>query len=245
MPQSFGPVAPFYDELMESVPYRMWVSYLLLLLSQQDVHPKRILDVCCGTGTMCELLDSEGFQMAGIDLSAPMIERAREKAAHSFKKIRYECMDASKFELGETFGAAYSFFDSLNYITDPERLRSAIKQVAKHIDPGGSFIFDLNTAYAFEAKLFDQRNNRPNAKVKYDWHGDWDPDSRIITVHMKFWKNGQELYEEHVQRAHSDEEIRQFLREAAFGDIRVYDSYTLNPPRAKSDRVHYSAIKVS
>src|SRR5436305_5704907 len=104
---------------MESVPYRMWVSYYLLLLSQQDVHPKRILDVCCGTGTMCELLEYEGFRMTGIDLSQPMIDRAREKASLAMKKIRYECMDASSFELGEKFDAAYSFFDSLNYITVP------------------------------------------------------------------------------------------------------------------------------
>jgi len=221
----------------------MWVSYYLLLLSQQDVHPKRILDVCCGTGTMCELLDSEGFQMTGIDLSQPMIDRAREKAAVAMKEIHYECMDATKFDLGEPFDAAFSFFDSLNYITSPIKLKKALKRVSKHVKPGGSFIFDLNTAYAFEAKLFDQRNRSNNAKVKYEWHGDYDPETRLIKVHMQFWKKGEEFKEVHVQRAYSDEEIREYLADAGFTDVRVYDSYTLNRPRAKSDRVHYTAIK--
>src|SRR5438105_125592 len=228
---------------MESVPYRMWVSYFLLLLSQQDVHPKRILDVCCGTGTMCQLLDTEGFQMTGIDLSQPMIDRAREKALQTMKTIRFECMDAATFDLGETYDAAYSFFDSLNYITDPAKLKRALKRVSKHLSPGGSFIFDLNTAYAFEAKMFDQRNRSNNAKVKYEWHGDYDPETRLIKVQMQFWKGKEELTEVHVQRAYTDEEIRAFLEAAGFIDVRVYDSYTLNRPRTKSDRVHYTAIK--
>ncbi|HZH97977.1 MAG TPA: methyltransferase domain-containing protein, partial [Fimbriimonadaceae bacterium] len=180
--------------------------------------------------------------VAGFDLSAPMIERAREKAKLSLRKIRYECMDAAEFELGETYDAAFSFFDSLNYITDPERLRHAFKRVAAHLRPGGSFIFDLNTAYAFEAKMFDQKNLKKTAKVRYDWRGDWDPEARIIHVHMKFWSDGGETQETHIQRAHSDEEIRTWMREAGFTDIRRYHSYTLNPARAKSDRVHYTAV---
>lgn len=228
---------------MDSVPYRMWVSYLLLLLSQQDVHPQKILDVCCGTGSVCELLDDEGFQMTGFDLSLPMVLRAREKARHSLKKIRYEAMDAASFELGDTFDAAFSFFDSLNYITDPDRLNCAIVQVAKHLQPGGSFIFDLNTAYAFEAKLFDQKSKGAKARVKYDWVGDYDPKSRIIKVDMKFWWNGAAYHELHEQRAHTDAEIRSILTGAGFTEIRIYDSYTLDPPREKSDRVHYAAIR--
>src|SRR3569832_215507 len=108
---SFGPVAPFYDELMKPVPYRMWVGYYLLLLAHQNVHPRNILDVCCGTGNMCELLSQEGFTMEGFDLSPDMIQVARHKARKKHLKIRYECMDASTFEMGETYDAALSFFD--------------------------------------------------------------------------------------------------------------------------------------
>jgi SAM-dependent methyltransferase len=228
---------------METVPYRMWVSYLLLLFSQQAVHPKRILDVCCGTGTMCELLDDEGFELQGFDLSEPMIHKAREKAKQTFKDIRYEVMDAATFDMGETYDAAFSFFDSLNYITDTSGLASAITQVGKHVKPGGSFVFDLNTAYAFEAKLFDQKNKSARSKVNYDWKGNYDEDKRLIRVEMKFWYGGREYEEVHIQRAHTDEEIRFMLQNAGFTDIRIYESYTLDRPKIKSDRVHYTAIR--
>src|SRR5690349_4817342 len=234
---SFGPIAPLYDELMRTVPYRMWTGYYLLLLSNQGLKPKTMLDVCCGTGVMAEMLTREGFKVTGFDLSDPMIAEAKRKASSKKLKIDYFCQDAAELDLGHTFEAAYSFFDSLNYIIDPARLALAMKRVATHLEPGGSFIFDLNTAYAFEANLFDQKQLGSKSKLKYNWTGHWDPAQRLIRVDMDFWKGDQTLHEEHWQRAYSDEEIRAVLSDAGFVDVRCYPSYTLDRPRPKSDGV--------
>ncbi len=242
---SFSSVTPYYDSLMSSVPYQMWVGYYLLLLSQQDVHPKTILDVCCGTGTMCEMLQEEGFEMTGLDLSPGMIAEAKRKAIAKDSPIDYWCMDASAFELNRRFDAALSFYDSLNNITQPHRLQMALKRVAEHLQPGGSFIFDLNTAFAFEQHMFDQQSLKPEAPLRYKWVGDWDPATRLITVHMKFWHMGQEFEETHVQRAYDEETVREMLKIAGFENIEAYHSYTLDPPRNKSDRIHYAALRAS
>lgn len=239
---SFGPVAPHYDVLMSAVPYRMWAGYYQLLLAQQGISPKRLLDVCCGTGTLAQMFAAEGYEVVGVDLSEPMIVEARAKALKRGLNIRYEVGDAANFRLETTFEGAYSFFDSLNYITEPKHLREAIVNVAKHIEPGGSFIFDLNTAYAFEERMFDQTDLRKKARIQYDWRGEYDQSTRIIEVHMNFWRDGERFTECHVQRAHTDEEVREFLQLAGFENVRCFDSYTLDPPREKSDRVHYAAI---
>lgn len=245
---SFGPVAPHYDRLMDNIPYRMWTSYLLLIFAVQEVKPRKLLDVCCGTGSMCELLADEGFDVTGFDISEPMIELAREKSRHrelaGKNPIRYEVSDAATVELDEQFDAAYSFFDSLNYITDPEHLQKAINRVAAHIVPGGSFVFDLNTAYAFEEQMFDQQSLRKTAPLRYRWRGKWDPETRLIEVDMKFWAGEQEFQEVHRQRAYSDDEVRAMLKEAGFDRVKCYHSYTLEKPRATSDRIHYTARKI-
>lgn len=241
---SFGPVAPYYDLLMASVPYRMWLSYWELLLIHQGIEPKSVLDVCCGTGTLTELVAAKVPNVAGIDLSAPMIERAKHKAADKGLPIRYEAADAAEFELHEAFEAAYSFFDSLNYLTTEEHLRRALHRVAAHVKPGGSWIFDLNTAYAFEQQMFDQKDLRAKAKLRYEWKGEYDPASRLIHVHMKFWTlDGQEFTETHVQRAHPLDDVVGMLEEAGFEKIRAFNSYSLDPVRANSDRVHLTAIR--
>lgn len=244
---SFGPVAAHYDRLMDNIPYRMWTSYLLLLFAVQEVKPRKLLDVCCGTGSMAELLSDEGFSVSGFDLSEGMIESAREKNRHRVlagkAPIRYEVADAATVDMGETYEAAYSFFDSLNYITEPEDLQAALIRVSEHLEPGASFIFDLNTAYAFEEQMFDQQNLRKTAPVRYRWRGDWDAVTRLIHVHMKFWV-GDDIFEEvHVQRAYEDDEIRAMLKRAGFEKVKCYHSYTLEKPRATSDRVHYAVRK--
>lgn len=236
---SFGPVAPFYDRLMSSVPYTMWVSYYQLLLAHQDIYPKRVLDVACGTGILAELMIKEGYEITGFDLSPRMIEQARAKNLPA----RFEVADATNFDLDEQFDAAYSFFDSLNYITTAQGLQAAFDRVAAHLPSGGSWIFDLNTRYAFEQEMFDQQNLKPSADVRYDWHGHWDPDQLIIRVEMKFWFEGKEYTETHIQRAHPHEEVLDMLDLAGFERVRCFHSYTLNPPRRSSDRLHYSAVR--
>jgi len=242
-PESFGPIAPHYDVLMRSVPYDMWLSYYQLLLAQQEVYPEKLLDVCCGTGTLCEKIAALGYSVAGIDLSAAMIERARAKAKELELDIRYEAVDAAEFDLGERFEAAYSFFDSFNYITDLGHLQKALHRIAHHLKPGGSLVFDLNTSYAFEEKMFDQEDRRKKSPIQYKWKGDYNPTSRIIHVTMDFWIDGENFQEVHVQRAHSQEEIFEMLKVAGFHQIACYDSYTLEPPRKRSDRIHFTAIR--
>jgi SAM-dependent methyltransferase len=241
---SFSAVAPYYDELMRSVPYRMWVGYYLLLLSVRESHPKDVLDVCCGTGTMCEYLAQEGLTMSGLDLSAPMIDRARAKAVKKKLNIDYYVADASTFELNRTFDGALSFFDSLNNILAPADLQKAFERVHAHLKPGAVFVFDLNTAYAFRQRMFDQENLGTSAKLRYRWVGEWDEEAHEITVNMQFWRGGQEFQEVHRQRAYEDPDVCDMLEAAGFGKILRYHSYSLDPPRATSDRIHYSAIRL-
>lgn len=237
--EEFGPVAGWYDRLMEGVPYRMWVAYYLLLLSKIGHKPKSLLDVCCGTGNVTELLVKEGFEVEGFDLSAPMIAVAREKARQSLTNTRYEVADAATFDMGRTYDSAFSFFDSLNYITVPDRLQAALVRIFNHLAIGGSLVFDMNTAYAFEQGMFTQRKLAKNAPVRYDWRGDWSAESGLIQVEMKFWANGREFCETHVQRAYPEFEMRGMLAAAGFEEVEVFHSYTLERPRKTSDRVHY------
>ena len=229
---------------MAQVPYEMWVDYLELLWLMQDVKPQSVLDVCCGTGTCTELLAAKGHDMTGIDISPFMIEAAVQKAAAKKLHIHYAAVDAAEMNLVRTFDAAFSFFDSLNYITDPEQLQRAMHRVSEHLLPGGSWIFDLNTAYAFEQDLFTQRDKRKSSKLHYDWKGHYDRGSRLIRVDMKFWLDGREFDEVHHQRAYSDDEIRSMLDEAGFCQVVCYESYSLDKPRAVSDRVHYACVRV-
>ena len=243
---SFTRIAPHYDVLMSGVPYRMWVSYFELLCEMVDHEPKKVLEACCGTGTVCRMLAAKGLAVTGVDKSAEMILAAKEKAETCGRDIAYFAQDIAEMNLSETFDTALSFFDSLNYITEPDRLRAALQRIACHLKPDGLLVFDLNTEYAFVNKLFDQELMNKGAPIRYKWRSSYDSDKKLCTVRMEFWTNDppESFVEVHVQRAHSPEEIRSWLKAAGFGDIRAYHSYSLERPRPTSDRVHYLARRI-
>src|SRR5258708_603580 len=246
---SFTAVAPHYDRLMRDVPYRMWVRYLKQLLEMHEFEPRRVLDLACGTGTVSELLTRLGHEVVGVDLSHGMIEEARRKAARCELPLEYHVQDAAEMDLaGPLFDLCVSFFDSVNYITDPRALQSAFQRVSAHLVPGGLFIFDINSAFALENGFFDQENTSTDDILRYVWRSEYEAETRLCRVRMRFFlrnKRGvdQEFREVHIQFAYTEEELRTMLELAGFGQITTYHAYTLDPFRPTTDRIFFVARK--
>lgn len=240
----FNLIAAYYDDLMTGVPYRLWVNYIEDLLDRLDYHPITVLDVACGTGNVSELLSERGYEVVGVDISPQMIEIARSKQS----RVEYHVQDMAELDLGREFELALSLFDSLNYITDVERLALGIRRVGEHLVNGGVFIFDINTIYALSHHFFDQANLSAEHYPKYVWTSDYDHATRICRVNMNFEvvENGEvrQFKEVHVQRGHSLEELTRMLRDASFEVVDMFHAYRLRKPTRRSDRVFFVARKV-
>ncbi len=246
---SFTAVSPYYDVLMRDVPYRGWVRYLHQLFEVRGAKPHRILDLACGTGTICEMLAKQGYDVVGVDLSEGMIAEARRKAEEQLFQLTYHVQDASCMEVpGPPFDLCVSLFDSLNYITVPAALQAAVHRTFDHLRPGGLFIFDVNSAFALENGFFDQENLKSDDRLRYVWRSEYDPPSRLCHVHMRFFLRSrddvdEEFREVHIQFAYGETELNAMLAQAGFTDIQTYHAYTLSPVRPTSDRIFFIAAK--
>ena len=138
---------------MDNVPYDEWGAYLVSLLKKYGVEDGLVLDMGCGTGAMTRYLDAHGYDMTGIDLSEEMLTIAKEKSSSD---ILYLLQDMREFELYGTMRAAVSVCDSMNYILEEEDLLQVFSLVNNYLDPGGIFIFDLNTVYKYQEILGEQ-----------------------------------------------------------------------------------------
>jgi ubiquinone/menaquinone biosynthesis C-methylase UbiE len=247
---AFTAVTPHYDRLMRDVPYRAWVRYLKQLLEVHNAAPVRVLDLACGTGTASELLHRAGYTVVGVDLSPGMIAEARRKAKCSLFPIEYHVQNASTLDIpGPAFDLCVSFFDSVNYINVPKDLQSAFIRVAAHLKPGGLFVFDINSAFALENGFFDQENTNTDDVLRYVWRSEYEEETRLCRVHMRFFlRNGrgvdEEFREEHIQFAYTEQELRDMLDKAGFGEVATYHAYSLSPVRESSDRIFFVARKV-
>jgi SAM-dependent methyltransferase len=108
---------------------------------------RSVLDLCCGTGQLALYFLGQGYRVTGVDLSAPMLQYARENASGYVEEgqARFVQADASDFSLDETFGLVVSTFDALNHLDSQEALLGCFRSVFPLLVPGGYFVFDLNT----------------------------------------------------------------------------------------------------
>jgi len=237
----FVRIAPFYDELMASIPYCGWVEYVEKVMGTFGFAPRRILDVACGTGTVALLLAQRGYQVVGIDRSPAMLEAARRKAKAAGVEIPFLCQDVKGLKLKEKFDLVLCLYDSLNYLLEEEGLLAAFRAVRRVMEPGGAFFFDMNSLYSFQAELFTQES-AADAEVVYRWRSRFDPYSRIAEVEMYFAPPEEEPFRViHRQRAYLVEEVIGLLGRARFVSLELFEAYTLLPPGRFSERIFYLA----
>lgn len=244
--QQFTEVAPYYDRLMSTVPYRMWVDYLEQLFALLAIQPRRILDLACGTGNVTYELARRGYEVVGVDGSPAMITVAEQKRAHRTGVVEFLTADLRELPELEPFPVATCLYDSLNYLTGPEDLVQAFRSVAKDVVPGGHFIFDTNSVYALEQELFTQSNVPWAQAFRYDWRSRFDPVTRISEIRMQFSVRQvdgslHEFNELHHERAYRREEIHDALRAADWEPLHTFDAYTTRPPRDQSERWFFVA----
>lgn len=106
-----------------------------------------VLDLGCGTGQLAQHFLEHGFRVTGLDLSADMLEYARENCAEYIAagQARFERGDITRFSVAGRFGLAVATYDVLNHLATLEDLRQCFRAVFPALLDEGKFIFDLNT----------------------------------------------------------------------------------------------------
>ena len=176
---AYSEFARVYDLFMDNVDYEAWCRYLTDCLEEHGITDGLLLELGCGTGTMTELLAKAGYDMIGVDNSEEMLAEAMEKRAVSGLDILYLQQDMQEFELYGTVRAIVSVCDSLNYLTEEEDLREVFRLVNNYLDPGGIFIFDMNSDYKYRELLGDRTIAENREEGSFIWENSFDPQSGI------------------------------------------------------------------
>jgi len=231
--------AVVYDELMDA-PYEKWGKYISKILKKEKA--KLVLDLGCGTGTMAIILSRQGFDMIGVDNSEDMLAAAYEKSFDSNQNILFLKQDMQKLDLFGTVDAVISVCDCLNYILTPEELGVVFKRVRLFLNPGGVFIFDMNTEYKFK-EVMSNNSFEGESKIgaRYEWDNNYNHITKINEYRVQFQNNNDEepFTEIHNQRAYSINEVTNILTKAGFNEIDIFDDYTKKPPKSDSTRITY------
>lgn len=241
--EAYTGFAQVYDTFMDNVPYDEWGEYLVSLLKKYGVEDGLVLDMGCGTGAMTRYLDAHGYDMTGIDVSEEMLTIAKEKSSPD---ILYLLQDMREFELYGTMRAAVSICDSMNYILEEDDLLRVFSLVNNYLDPGGIFIFDLNTVYKYQEILGEQNIAEDREECSFIWDNFYDEEEMINEYDLTvFVQEEGDLFrrycETHYQRAYSLETVRALIEKAGMEVLAIYDAFTYNKPKPDSERVYFVA----
>ncbi len=136
-PTDWGQVADWYDQLVgeSGSEYQRQVvlpGVLRLLALQPD---ENAVDIACGQGVLCRILQARGVKMTGIDAAAELIRAARERGP---EEINYLIGDARKLEFlpAGSFAAAACMLAIQNI----HPLQPVFTGVARALRPGGRFV---------------------------------------------------------------------------------------------------------
>jgi SAM-dependent methyltransferase len=117
---------PDYDHLWKSCLGRFYVPRLGRIREFQNCG--RLLDIGCAAGYFLKAAREQGWEIAGVELSP----RMRERAAAQLGCTVYASIDDA-LRSGEKFDCV-SMFEVIEHVTDPV---SALREVVDLVKPGG------------------------------------------------------------------------------------------------------------
>jgi len=245
--ESYKSFAEVYDLFMDNVPYDDWAGNIKQILKRYDITDGLIAELGCGTGQMTRRLRNAGFDMIGIDNSIEMLDIARMQETDD--DILYLCQDMREFELYGTVRAVISVCDSMNYITGEEDLLQVFRLANNYLDPGGIFLFDLNTVFKYEKLLGDGVFAENREEGSFIWENEYDSKEGLnyydLTLYIKEGDGYQRYEEEHVQKAYGLERVRQLIEESGLRFVSILDAETMAEPREDSQRVYVIAQEMT
>lgn len=246
---SYDFLAGCYDALTYDVDYPAWADYIEKHFARSALPVRTVLDLACGTGSLTRELALRGYEMIGVDRSSEMLSQAAEKnRGVSPVEPIFLCQSMEKLDLYGTVDACVCCLDSVNYVTDPKKLQKAFARVHLFLEPGGLFLFDVNSPEKLEG-LDGQVFLDETEDTYCVWRAEFSKRSRVCSYFMDIfqldgetgrWNRGEEL---HRERAYTVPELTAMLTEAGFRDVRTYGELKMRPPRPGEQRLFFTARK--
>ena len=239
-------LAASYDSLTLDVDYDAVVEFYMQILRREGVRPRTAADLACGTGSVALRLARMGMTVTAVDMSEEMLCVAAQKAENEENRPRFVCQKLQQLHLPRGVDLAVCALDSMDYIVEPADCAQAIRRIYKALNPGGCFIFDVNTPEklrAMDGQVFLDENDHTFCV----WRGEFDDKTNICSYGMDLFQRRGEVwcrsFEEHREYAYSASQLVGYLKEAGFTDIAVYGDRRLEAPNGEDQRIYLKARK--
>ena len=199
-----------YNEFGWNYYPEIFGEQLLLWLKRHGVAPGTAMDLGCGTGVLCRILQAEGIKAAGMDFSSGMIDIARQDSPD----IPFDVADMITYRPDRQFDLVTCTGDALNHIRELDDIRRIFENVYAYTSPGGYFIFDiLNEQEASTSEPFEM-DFTESVRV---WFQMTRPEDMQVNLKVRVFEKGRLQFEENIRETiHDPVTVCDLLRQCGF-----------------------------
>lgn len=246
---SYGVFSEFYDALTANVSYDTVSQVLSSLLTRYGKSRGLLLDLACGTGSVSVRMAQKGYEVIGVDLSPEMLSEAQNKAYSAGQNILFLCQDMTALDLYGTVDAAVCTLDGLCHLPDEESVFAALQKVSLFMNPGGVFLFDVNSVYKHRAVLGNNTFVYDTDDVYCVWQNTLLSDGVTVQMDLDFFEPVSDegdyvrQSERFTERAYPRETLEAMLKKAGFTVLDVFDGYSGKPAHDTSERLLFAVRK--
>jgi SAM-dependent methyltransferase len=206
----------FPPETIEKAP-----EQLDQVLALAGIDDGRVLDMPCGVGRHAVELVDRGFEVTGVDATAPYLETARERAAEASVDVEFVTADMREFRRPETFDLAVNLYTSFGYFEDRADDERAARNIYESLVPGGKLVMSLTSKEVLAGKFQERGWSEADGtylleerEVTDDWC--WMENRWVLVA------DGETREFSVSHRLYSAFELSELLRGVGFSAVEVY-----------------------
>jgi SAM-dependent methyltransferase len=219
--------AQFYDA--EHRELRDDIEFYVDLATEADGP---VLEVGCGTGRVYLELLRAGVDADGIDRSAGMLDRLREKARDECLDPNVRRADVTAFEADREYALVVVPFRAFLHLTSLDEQRAALERIRESLAPGGRLAFnvfapdfDVICDYSEEQEATFERDGEEYRMVSETTFV--DEVECVTREHRRLFDGDDELVAEQSFELHLafKRELELLLEVTGFADWQVFGGF--------------------
>jgi SAM-dependent methyltransferase len=236
---------------MAHVGYFRWYAYIKEIIKQfYNKEKPSIFEIGCGTGSLGEYLEKDGYPYIASDISFQMCFEAKKKLGKTI------CADGRILPLKDSayFDVILFLYDGINYLLTKEEYDKLFNETYSHLKPFGLFLFDITTLYNSKNNFNEYLDADDYGDYFYFRHSYFDSARSVqyndfIIFKRKYFNNiiesdkEEDLYvkatEHHVQRIFPVDAIKNLIDKDKFDIVGIWDGFSFKKPNSRSERVHF------
>ena len=203
----------------------------------------RVLDCPCGQGRHAHLLAEAGFDVDGLDYSAELLERAKERGAGP--RLRYTRGDMRKLPArwAGRFDAVVNLFTSFGFFALPADDARVIGEFARVLVPGGTLVWHGGSRDGVMARFLDRDWWTAGGATLVGHERSFDPLSGVLTVRTSWRGPAGDGEREHRIRLYTATRLAELCAAAGLLVEEAFDGWHDRPLRRRSTEMVLVARK--